>query len=85
MKWETRDVPGGSDVQVPASFFAVAAGLEPAASGKILSRTLEIIGFQGRLKSEICSRLSAWPRMEYLRSECKISSYDWAAFNSALA
>jgi hypothetical protein len=44
LKWETHDVPGGSGVQVPASFFAVAAGLDPAASGKILSRTLEIIG-----------------------------------------
>ncbi|MGE5741284.1 MAG: glycosyl hydrolase, partial [Candidatus Aminicenantes bacterium RBG_16_66_30] len=53
LSWETREVRGGSEAQVPASFFAVAAELGPAAfsaSGPgqgpamILSRTLRVIG-----------------------------------------
>jgi hypothetical protein len=32
LSWETRDIPGGSEAQVPASFFAVAAELGPAGS-----------------------------------------------------
>ncbi len=44
LSWETRDVPGGSETQVPASFFAVAAELGRGASAKILSRTLQVIG-----------------------------------------
>ncbi len=39
--WKTIDVPGGSEAQVPASFAAVAAELEPAG---IRSRTLQVIG-----------------------------------------
>ena len=44
LSWETLDVPGGSETQVPASFFAVAAELGRGASAKILSRTLQVIG-----------------------------------------
>lgn len=47
LSWETRDVPGGSEAQVPASFFAVAAELDRDASAKILSRTLQVIGGGG--------------------------------------
>jgi hypothetical protein len=53
LSWETRDVPGGSETGVPASFFAVAAEVSPTASmatepgrgpAVILSRTLQVIG-----------------------------------------
>jgi hypothetical protein len=51
LRWEAIDVAGGSDVRVPASFFAVAAEREPplsAAAGRmpalIRSRTLRTIG-----------------------------------------
>ena len=53
LSWETRNVPGGSETEVPASFFAVAAELGPpdsaaAEAGRepatILSRTLQVIG-----------------------------------------
>ncbi len=53
LNWETVEVRGGAEAQVPASFFAVAAELEPAASQgagetsdtpAIRSRTLRIIG-----------------------------------------
>jgi hypothetical protein len=53
LNWETIPVAGGSETQVPASFFAVAAGLDQAASpagGReneppaIRSRTLKVIG-----------------------------------------
>jgi hypothetical protein len=53
LRWETIDLSGGSETQVPASFFAVAAELDQAASqvaGKkngatvIRSRTLQVIG-----------------------------------------
>jgi hypothetical protein len=43
LSWEKLDVPGGSDAPVPASFFAVAAAVDPA-SARILSRTLRVIG-----------------------------------------
>jgi hypothetical protein len=53
LSWETSDVPGGSETQVPASFFAAAAELaQPtlknmeagAGPGMIFSRTLRVIG-----------------------------------------
>jgi len=54
LRWEIQDVPGGAEVQVPASFFAVAAQLDsplsPAVAGDkrpsavIRSRTLQVIG-----------------------------------------
>ncbi|MCX6574486.1 MAG: glycosyl hydrolase [Candidatus Aminicenantes bacterium] len=43
LSWEKLDVPGGSEAAIPASFFAVAAQIEPG-SGMILSRTLRTIG-----------------------------------------
>jgi alpha-L-rhamnosidase len=53
LSWEIFEVPGGSEAQVPASFFAVAAELDqsaPQGGGKpsgtpaIRSRTLQVIG-----------------------------------------
>ncbi len=53
LNWKTVDIPGGSEAQVPASFFAVAVELDQAASRvggqkngepAILSRTLQVIG-----------------------------------------
>ncbi|MGB8959669.1 MAG: glycosyl hydrolase [Candidatus Aminicenantales bacterium] len=53
LSWEIRDVPGGTETRVPASFFAVAAEIGRAASSAsepgpgpamILSRTLQVIG-----------------------------------------
>ena len=53
LNWETIDVPGGSGTQVPATFFAVAAEIDPTASRTagqkngaypIRSRTLQVIG-----------------------------------------
>jgi hypothetical protein len=42
LRWQTREVRGGSEIQVPASFFAVAAEAGPGSL--ILSRTLRVIG-----------------------------------------
>jgi hypothetical protein len=53
LNWKTMDIAGGSEAQVPASFFAVAAEIDPAAyratdkndgAPSILSRTLQVIG-----------------------------------------
>ncbi len=53
LSWETRDAPGGTEIQVPASFFAVAAELGRSGSpgadpdqgpAMILSRTLQVVG-----------------------------------------
>jgi len=54
LRWEILDLPGETEVQVPASFFAVAAELDsplpPAVAGEkrppavIRSRTLQVIG-----------------------------------------
>lgn len=54
LRWEIQDVPGGAEVQLPASFFAVAAQLDsplpPVVAGEkkpsavIRSRTLQVIG-----------------------------------------
>ncbi|HSA97150.1 MAG TPA: glycosyl hydrolase, partial [Acidobacteriota bacterium] len=46
LKWDKLDVSGGSEAAVPASFFAVAAAVDQG-SGRILSRTLRIIGSGG--------------------------------------
>ena len=42
LSWTTVEVAGGSEAQVPASFFAVAAELD--GSSRILSRTLQVVG-----------------------------------------
>ncbi len=42
LAWTAMDVQGGAGVEVPASFFAVAARLD--GGGRLLSSTLEIIG-----------------------------------------
>ena len=42
LSWTTLEAPGGSEIQVPASFFAVAA--ETGAGSLILSRTLRVLG-----------------------------------------
>jgi hypothetical protein len=43
LSWEKLDVTGGSAAAIPASFFSVAAEIDPV-SGRILSRTLRPIG-----------------------------------------
>jgi len=42
LKWETKDAPAGSEVQVPVSLFAVAAELD--SSSHLRSRSLQVIG-----------------------------------------